>query len=228
MVEDHDRIANFDFATGEFISPGMPGVSDTGNVQTNYKNFAPRIGFAYTPFNDSKTVLRGGYGIFYSLQADQNDAELAYNPTGLFGNQTIQNNANSIPTLQLSTGFATPSNPLGLLPASSLSDPNGRASAIPFDNPTPSIQEWNLNVERQLAKDTDSASGVRRRARSPSDLPAQPESSAHSRWIPISRFVRPPSDPYCADGLASNFGRPYYSTVPQIGAIRTSSTTTPA
>ena len=31
-----------------------------------------------------------------------------------------------------------------------------------------------------------------------------------------------PSDPYCADGLASNFGRPYYSTVPEIGPIRTS------
>ena len=30
------------------------------------------------------------------------------------------------------------------------------------------------------------------------------------------------TDPYCADGLGSNFGRPYYSTVPQIGAIRTS------
>ena len=30
-----------------------------------------------------------------------------------------------------------------------------------------------------------------------------------------------PTDPYCADGLGSNFGRPYYSTAPQIAAIRT-------
>lgn len=222
MVEDHNRIANFDFATGQFISPGMPGVSDTGNVQTNYKNFAPRIGFAYTPFNDSKTVLRGGYGIFYSLQADQSDAELAYNSTGLFSNQTIQNNANSIPTLQLSTGFATLSNPLGLLPASSLSDPNGRASAIPFDNPTPSIQEWNLNMERQLAKDTIlqvayvGVHGVHLTYLYNVNQATQPLDS-NFEVCPTA------SDPYCADGLGSNFGRPYYSTVPQIAAIRTSS-----
>jgi hypothetical protein len=220
MVEDHDRIANFDFATGKFVAPGMAGVSDTGNVQTNFKNFAPRIGFAYTPFNDSKTVLRGGYGIFYSLQADQNDAELAYNPTGLFGNQTIQFNANSIPTLQLSTGFATPSDPSGSLPPSSLTNPSGRASAIPFHNPTPSIQEWNLNVERELAKDMIlqvayvGVHGVHLTYLRNLNQATQPLDSNFE-------VCPTPTDPYCADALGSNYGRPYYGNVPQIGAIRT-------
>lgn len=219
MVEDHNRIANFDFATGEFVAP-QSGVGDTGNVHTNYTNFAPRIGFAYTPFKDSKTVLRGGYGIFYSLQADQNDAELAYNPTGLFGNQTIQFNANSIPTLQLSTGFATASDPSGSLPASSLTDPSGRASAIPFHNPTPSIQEWNLNVERQLAKDTIlqvayvGVHGVHLTYLRNLNQALQPLDSNFE-------VCPTPTDPYCADGLPSNFGRPYYNTVSQIGGIRT-------
>ncbi|MEP7366146.1 MAG: carboxypeptidase regulatory-like domain-containing protein, partial [Acidobacteriota bacterium] len=41
-----------------------PDYPQTGRIPTTKTNFAPRIGLAYA-FNDSKTVLRGGYGIFY-------------------------------------------------------------------------------------------------------------------------------------------------------------------
>src|SRR5437879_7158065 len=42
-------------------------------LHTDTNNFAPRVSFAWDPFKDHKTVVRAGYGIFYSpiyLQID--------------------------------------------------------------------------------------------------------------------------------------------------------------
>lgn len=48
------------------LFPGDKGV-ESSIFKRNWKDFAPRIGFAYDVMGDHKTIIRAGYGIFYSF-----------------------------------------------------------------------------------------------------------------------------------------------------------------
>jgi hypothetical protein len=66
MNEVKGRIAVYNIACGGLCPPGTP------EYAPNRKNFAPRLGLAWTPGGlNGKTVIRSGFGMYYS--GDQND-----------------------------------------------------------------------------------------------------------------------------------------------------------
>jgi hypothetical protein len=67
-TETRDHAANLDLSNG--VANAVLKISGQNGVgrelyQADYKEFAPRFGFAYTPRD--KWVVRGGYGIFYQM-----------------------------------------------------------------------------------------------------------------------------------------------------------------
>jgi Carboxypeptidase regulatory-like domain len=79
ITESENRQANFDFATGTFL---IPGVNSNGAVGIKMDKTAvePRIGVAWKPFGSAKTAVRAGYGIFHDSSWNQGGQGLWENP----------------------------------------------------------------------------------------------------------------------------------------------------
>ena len=149
------------FVGDSYNGIGFPSTGETADLN----NFAPRVGFAYDLSGTSKTVIRGGGGVFYSSRLP-----------GLF-----LNDAAIIQPFSLRIDLVEPSSPNNLIPLDNpLASAPGFAVGFPqrftlatvpagvkYTPPvavfglepgrkwvSPTTYDWNLTIEHQLRADT--------------------------------------------------------------------------
>jgi hypothetical protein len=141
------RLSGFDTLTSQlFWTTTNPVTNQPANVRPEiadprYRNFAPRIGFAYRLAN--KTVIRSAFGIFYNsnFSWEWSDSRGGW-PFSVSDNLSALNTGVALsPTDSLFQSF----DPSKVTPQNQ--------HTVARDVKTPSMQKWNFGVEHQLRSD---------------------------------------------------------------------------
>jgi Carboxypeptidase regulatory-like domain len=124
----------------KYVTASQDGLPE-GLRQTYKGNFQPRFAFAYRPFNDTKTVVRGGFGI--------------YTMTNL-GPLSFNNSGNPTSNLHVYSNSGTQGAPLIKFPNTAppsvgvVYGGGGLDQGVDPNYRDPQSNQWSLTVEREL------------------------------------------------------------------------------
>lgn len=141
------------------LLPAGPGTSRQW-YNNSYKNLAPVVSFAWTPFADGKTSFRGGYRIAYNRLVSWALNVVEQNQPGTTRTSIIRPNSTSpavrasdpvVQTLitQLADGIVGQG-------VQRIPPPDRSSTPLLFDQNlrTPYVHQWNFSIQRQLFRDT--------------------------------------------------------------------------
>jgi outer membrane receptor protein involved in Fe transport len=145
-------------ASTAFFNPALPlEARIVPRIDTDSNNFAPRIGFAYTPrfakaiFGENKTVIRGGFGIaydvtFYNILLNVSTASPAVLSTTIVGVQGLVPNSPFGPAVRASIAPRVPLR---------TQDPRQlRRTTVSDDFHSPYNQQFSFGIQRQFGQST--------------------------------------------------------------------------
>jgi hypothetical protein len=146
--EKDNHLTNFDPATLSLISAKNGSISNRALVNPEPYDFAPRLGFAWSPLKS--TVVRGGYGISY-IHYDRAGAGnlLPINGPQVINAVVNQTNPRAASFLTTDQGY-----PAGITSPANFNPLTANITYVPSDYHTAYVQSWFFSVQRELAKNT--------------------------------------------------------------------------
>lgn len=166
-TEANDRFAYFDFNTGETVYPnGLPAAlrtalegfraanaANTSAFRFRFddlnairpaqtKQFAPRVGFAFRPFSDGKTVVRAAFGVFWGQPIANVILNTAATPPPFSLTQNVTGSNLQFGVFPLVTGSSL----IATQPSYFTIQPNLYKNSY--------VQQWNAGIERDIGFNT--------------------------------------------------------------------------
>lgn len=131
-------IAGTDINNGIGLA-GSTSRFDRSIVPSDRNNFSPRVGFAYDPFSNGKTIIRAGYGFYYDQALIGIFEQAAFTTPAFNPNASFTSTASDVITFS-NPGAGTPP---GTLPLRSV-------IATAPDFKTPETQQASIGVQREV------------------------------------------------------------------------------
>jgi len=147
---NRNLIHGFDFTSGleTFAKLGTANPK-VWNMTTT--NFAPRIGFSWQPWFAKQTVVRAGWGMYYTTQMDIT-AQYSIVSQYITVNNSVSN-ATSAPNPTYVLGVnAMPVVPVAGITSTQVSSITGAIQYLAANMKPPAISQWNLDIQRSFGK----------------------------------------------------------------------------
>jgi len=144
---DKNLIHGFDFNQGKPIFSALGQVSPSVYPMT-MTNWAPRVGFNFQPAFLKNTVIRAGWGLYYTTQQAVNFQYAVVSQVISINNAVA--NTQPQPTYILGTN-AMPSFQVGVITQAQANAITGPIQYLSQTQRSPYVEQWNLDIQRTFA-----------------------------------------------------------------------------